>query len=341
MNRLNKLINRFLKRRRQSSKKARSISNTIGTSSSDMSVSTSTNQSPDIVLNAATTNSSYTQITTTEITLEHSTLEQMYTDNSVFSSQILDQNIKLSNSMDSSVTDSFTSFTISSNSTVPSKSYFENSTVQVLHEQIRLRLSALRYIATRQLNLPMPVNISMLESIYDMKLTALNDESAKRLLKFDKSCHSKFFNTLSVTIKGLRHRSKSIDKSHKSSIKGVCIAERDALERQCETKIRAMQLEILSSINSLEIQYGQLQRDNLLESSELVVPRARYKTENALKKRIRNRHRHRSCSRSSVTKCGGSDYNGDSKRSSLCLDFESSMIVPEKYKNECAEETMV
>ncbi len=364
MNRLSKLINRCLftrlrKTRRTATNKISSGSNlsdkqpnsAVYYSSPSISIDQqhhTTIQSPDSLFNAMPTESNTTSTSKhnnsiyqkiTEITLDHSTLEQMYTDKSIFSSQILDQNLDMTSS-----DRSFTSFDQAAPTDIALfTNNIRDSPVKLLHEQIRFRLAALKYIANSQLNIPTPVNISMLDKIYDMKLQALNQEATKQLSKYDKSSRV-FFSAFSCKLKGLRHRSKSVDKLHCNKK----LNQRCTIERQFEAMVHSMQLEIMSSICELEVYYGQLlalQHEQMEQqsSSRKQRPASKYLTENALRKRIRKRHnKHHSCSSRSVGSVSSkrsSSEEGDSRRSSVS--FESSVIIPERYKNACAEETSV
>lgn len=324
------------KNNKQQTKAHKNTNNTSTSEVSDQRVSTSTLLilSPDSVfkhtskLNVSSQNNSKA-----EITLEASTLELMYSDKNIFSSQIIDQNFlnKSDSFLDStmsSVSDHHIDITI--NETI-----YIDTTIQTLHGQIRLRFNALRYIATQSLNIENPVNIAMLESIYDMKMKQLTDETNYALSKFDRNnLRRPFFNTLSVAIKGLRHRSKSVEKI---SIKDYYKIERDVLQRKFENKIRFMQYEILSSIKDLELHYCTLQ-ESILVSEQVVTRRPRFTTENPMEKRIRKRNKHRSCShsRSEILYSGSAS---DSRRSSFGLD--RSVVIPDRYRNNYAEETMV
>ncbi len=306
--------------------------NTSSSDMSDRSNSTPTILSPDSVFKHTTKlNVSSQYYSKTEITLETSSLEQMYCDKNIFSSQIINKNfLNKSNSF----LDSTMSSDSSIDQTIQVTAHSDNA-IQTLHGQIRLRLNALRYIALNTLNIHSPVNICMLESIYNQKLNQLTSESSHMLSKFDKNnLRRPFFNTLSVTIKGLRHRSKSVERN---CIKDYYSIERDLLQRKLENKIRFMQFEILSSIKDLELHYCMLQ-ESMCQVGESVSRHPKYTSETSIKQRIRKRNKHRSCSHSRTELSFPVSVN-DSRRISFGLD--RSVVIPDRYKNECAAETMV
>ena len=260
----------------------------------------------------------------TEITLDHSTLLQMYMDKDPFTSQITTMN---TNSLLESSASSSSGFSeIETNINTSRNSLPSDSSLQRIDETIRFKFFTLKRLANSDTSTQNPVSISMLEALYELKLIKLNQESADILKKFDKDSNKRFFNILSSKIKGFRQRSKSVDKNANR-----CKVERSLLECKMESKIRLMQWGVLASIKDLEIQFKHLHRQ-----SNPMNKRSNYSTEIAMKKRIRNRQRRHSCNHSR-SRCNSAD---DSRRSSICVDFESSVTVP-RYKNDHAEETMV
>lgn len=327
LNKLRKIYTNKRKTKQQTPKKAHQATSSEQSDSPQLSPLSSLTGSPDLSLVFKYSQTNVSSYSNTEITLDHSTLEQLYQDKSIFSSQIIDQNfLNKSNSfLDTSM--SANSSECSFNASVDVANL--DTAVQTIHGQIRLRLNALKYIATNYLNIPNPVDISMLETFYHMKLTAMNSDTKKILAKFDTRTNKKpFFNTLSTTIKSIRQRSRSVGRT-------VVNFERQNLQRQCENKIQVMQFEILASLKELELHYSHMQE--LSQRCAIQEPkRPKYTTEIALKKRIRNRHKHRSCSHSRGNE---REESMDSRRTSFGLD--RSIVIPHRYKNECAAETMV
>lgn len=283
-------------------------------------------QSPDLLFKHMQNVSHYSK---TEITLDHSTLEQMYMDKDLFNSQIttINTNSLMESSASSSSSSMSDSSTNSSMNLLPSE-----ASVQRIDEVIRFELYRLKLLANSDhpQNTHNPVSISMLETLYELKIKTLNQESVDARRKLERDSTKRFFNVLSSKIKGFRQRSKSVDKNSNRNHYSI---ERTLIECNTENKIRSMQFEILASIKDLEMQYRTIRQQTMSNSS---VKRNNYTTENAMKKRIRNRHRHHSCN--SRSRCNSIN---DSRRSSICMDFESSVIVPERYKNNYAEETSV
>jgi hypothetical protein len=253
------------------------------------------------------------------------TIEQMYNDNDVQTSiyfDILDKNVYSTGSLNDSSSSSDDSVAseeerreiqnltnenicrIGSNQTLKSMldtdlsdEMFKNSiSLYKLDELIRIKIAALKLIANK-LNIQTPKHLTMLETIYDLKMDQVRKEAKENLKRFEyhneqitsfrdkfKNRTNKFFKLNTYT----RNRSKSVecnknqmetsctsnksnrsDRSDKSDQefkhKNYYSLERDTIERKYENKMRMIQFEILNSINSIEFQFEELKRVKELE----------------------------------------------------------------------------
>jgi len=263
------------------------------------------------------------------------TIEQMYNDNNVQTNiyfDIFDKNVYSTGSLNDSSSSSDDSVAseeemskvnihrIGSNQTLKSMldtdlsdEMFKNSiSLHKLEELIRVKIAALKLIA-HTLNIQIPKHLTMLETIYDLKMDQVRKEAKENLKRFEyhndqtTSLRDKFKNRTNKFFKlnaYMRTRSKSVecnkmqmetscssnksnrsDRSDKSDQefkhKNYYSLERDTIERKFEDKMRMIQFEILNSINSIELQFEELKRSKELElKDQHLTPQS-------------NRHRHR------------------------------------------------
>jgi hypothetical protein len=175
--------------------------------------------------------------------------------------------------------------------------YFgESISIKKLDEKIRFKLAALKIIAIK-LNVSTPAHLSMVETLYDLKMNHLKEEIKENLKQFEKKAQqdqadktnniNRFLNTTTKLLKsyGLRRRAKSVDakkdaqepklktielkdakenkkKSDDKALKhkNYYLLERDNLERKYENQMRLIQFEILNSINAIELQFQEIKR---------------------------------------------------------------------------------
>ena len=236
------------------------------------------------------------------------TLEQMYNDNNTFnetcsssSASSYEQDTSTS-SIGTNLNTTSIQITNVSNSTdqlnVKLKSILKpfkietlnNTTAHVvsilkLEEEIRSRIESLRQTAVN-LKLNAPINLTMLEAMYDLKMDGLKQEARKAIKQFDKKSNeherngnlnlNKFFRLLK-NFNGKSRRTRSLNSSptkHAESPidtseikhKNYYSFERDNLERSYETRMRSFQYEILFLISDIETQFKELKRANRDES---------------------------------------------------------------------------
>lgn len=295
MNKLNNLIRNLIKFKRTSK------SGLFKSKSCDLAVKSSTNK-VKYLKNKSKRPQTFSQPNNQQITCKQKsktkqnesirsdlyTLEQMYNDNSIYnrfevsSSQFVYTN-EVSLSSETSSLSSGSSLEIEqvnkSNLTISVESSFLDSvSIQKLDEQIKFRIGYLKHLSI-QLNIQMPVHISMVEGLYDLKINQLKQEASCVLREFDQKVYNeresekknlnKILNTLNATknfFKNygmLRRRTKSADGSksfQEQKHKNYYLLERENLERKYENKIRAMQFEILNSIHDIEVQLHEMSR---------------------------------------------------------------------------------
>ena len=245
-----------------------------------------------------------------------------------------------------------------------------NSSVDKTNDMIKQRLRNLRTTAV-QLNIPQPVQISMLETIYDMKMVNLRTEIESNLKRFEVKSKSersslfKFIETMATTKRllknGIKLRSKSVDLDKNDSEpkhKNYFGCERDVLERKYEQQIRKIQYEILKSIKEIEIQMSQVKQRQIQEAAvENCVkcarqvecscypnnpgisrnePKHSYSTEVSLQKRIRNRYKNNDSENND--RRPRSKSNRKSFKNQFFFNPVDTSI---KYRNPNAFETMV
>jgi hypothetical protein len=204
--------------------------------------------------------------------IEAPTLEMMYQDNSIYASQQ-----PLNNNSQHSMLTNTTIYQLTDQ-----PNYFINSvSILKLDQEIHFKLAQLKQVSY-ELHLNAPVHISMLESLYEMKLSSLRRDGYLELKQFDRDTDlvndkesgsakrgrnlSKLIQATGKLIKsGIRRhhsRSKSVDASEKDTVARVSarIQKREAIEKTYESKIRDMQFEIIKSIGDIEIQMAFLKR---------------------------------------------------------------------------------
>jgi hypothetical protein len=270
------------------------------------------------------------------------TIEQMYNDNNVQTNiylDLLDKNVYSTGSLnDSSSSDDSEASEMDdrrrdvvnnhlnvqrfgSNQTLKSMlnadlsdEIFKNSiSLYKLEELIRIKIAALKLIASK-LCIQIPKHLTMLETIYELKMDQVRKEAKDDLKRFEyqndqttsfreklKIRTNKFFRFNTNN----RNRSKSVecsqmetsctsnksnrsDRSDKSDQefkhKNYYSLERDTIERKYENKMRLIQFDILNSINSIELQFEELKRMKELElENQHLTPLSNY----------HHHHRHR------------------------------------------------
>ena len=282
-----------------------------------------------------------TTVCTTEVTLERSTLEQLYTDKIVVTHLSL-YSTNMSHSIASSESDE--SFIRPGISYVLPSTNLDAASIHSIDQNIRYKLQELKCLASN-LNVNLLTQISMIETVYDIKLGNLKYEASKELFKLGKK--SNVFDTISAAAKSFRMRLRSKSQDRKANFYA---AEKDLIEKTYELQMRSIQLEILHSINEIQMQLQYTRRHNQIRSYDdecdqvtrrHQLDKSNYTTEVAVQRRIRTRHRRRSCGYSS----NDSYVSNDRRRNSLLIGgahfVSSTTEVDHKYKNPNAIETIV
>lgn len=207
-------------------------------------------------------------------TLESATLEEMYSDNTnVLASQFsIDSNgVKLL-----SYTNDSSQITVKNQWTIDS---INNSDLT-----IRSKLAELKATA-KQLNIALPAHITMLETIYNLRMNSLTQEYAINQKKYEQKRHvnvivKHFINASKLIKNSSLHWTKSFDVVNKNKIK------HDDLENQIKLQIDSIQNELLTTICEIELKFKKEQN-----KSSIYKQRINYWTEVSMQKRIRNRKR--------------------------------------------------
>jgi hypothetical protein len=164
-----------------------------------------------------------------------------------------------------------------------------NISILKLEQEIRKRINQLRQTAAT-LKLNVPINLSMLEAMYDLKMDGLKQEARKAIKEFDQKSSNherhgnmnlnKFFRLIkNLNGKSLR-RARSLNSSpNRQKVssplstpevkhKNYYSFERDNIERKMESRMRSFQYEILFLINDIEAQFKQLKRASRDEAAK-------------------------------------------------------------------------
>ena len=287
--------------------------------SADLSDTTNAATQQQQVFNQLEKSRFYSFLNSTSKLNTSDTLEQMYNDNNTFNESFRSSSSSSSSSntstssMDTNQKFEITSTNVDSTSSqlnVKLKSILKpynvddinidvsttqplisNISILKLEQEIRKRINELRQTAAT-LSLNVPVNLSMLEAMYDLKMDGLKHEARKAIKEFDqKSAHherhgnmnlNKFFRLIkNLNGKSLR-RARSLNSSpnRQSKVSSSPLStpeikhknyysfERDNIERKMESRMRSFQYEILFLINDIEAQFKQLKRASRDEAAK-------------------------------------------------------------------------
>lgn len=153
--------------------------------------------------------------------------------------------------------------------------YFMINNVSILKidEEIRYKLASLKHGAL-EFNANVPAHISMLETLYDIKLNSLKRDASLLLQQAQYEANSnksspngmqKLLQATSKLLKsGLhrqsqtRQRARSVDQSR---------SQFELIEKEYEKKIREMQFDILRSLNDIEIQMSLMRTRKMQEDT--------------------------------------------------------------------------
>ena len=311
------------------------------------------------------------------------TLEQMYNDNNTFnetcssssassyeqdtSSSSIGTNLNTTSIQIENVSNSTDQLNVKLKSILKpfKKETINNTTVHVvsilkLEEEIRSRIESLRQTAVN-LKLNAPINLTMLEAMYDLKMDGLKQEARKAIKQFDKKSNdherngnlnlNKFFRLLK-NFNGKSRRTRSLNSSltkHESPIgtpeikhKNYYSFERDNLERSYESRMRSFQYEILFLISDIETQFKELKRANRDESKLIGTKKINRIQMQSRRKTLTKRQRIPYSTEARIQKrirIHKSQYSFDKNNNSM-QSLTSSEIL-EKNKNPLAFETMV
>ena len=364
--------------------------NNQDTSSSTFNLLIHKNSNEQALFNAQSTAQLHHILITAELSSSTSfnneqqlTLEMMYNDTSIYASQ-QELTSTLNNNNQSSLLNSSTflnNSTSTTTTTTPSShGYFIDSISTLkLDQEIRRKLTGLRQAAL-ELSLNTPAHVSMLQSLYELKMSAIRREACAQLRNFDAAAHSleqvarscnrpvrKRLGWLieatgrlikSGMVIGRRPKTKTTRSSSNAAISRnydpeLMTQQRERIEKAYENRLREMQCEIIKSIGDIEVQMSALRRRHVTPRSiccnhqhktnhrRLRTP---YQTDSEQRSRS-SRHLNGSSSQKSGRSRSGTvarrSASANSSRISLNEDSISSQFDLRKYKNPYAHETAV
>ncbi|CAF0709766.1 unnamed protein product [Brachionus calyciflorus] len=217
------------------------------------------------------------------------TFEQMYNDNSIYNQ--LDKSYSIANQLSSESSDSSydelsETFLNSNRQNSIQINFFDNISIQKLDEEIKARFVQLKQ-CSNLLKINVPVQITMVESLYDLKIENIKLEAFNILKEFDERVHNqkenektslnKIMYPIIATRNFLKNYSRKrttpveISKLEKTFIEqkhnNYYLIERENIERKYENKIREIQFEILNVIYGIELQL----KDYLRQKERMVI----------------------------------------------------------------------
>ena len=244
------------------------------------------------------------------------------------------------------------------------ESLIQTVSVLKLDDEIRAKIQNLKSYAAKT-SAEVPANVSMLESMYEMKMESLKRQARVALDKFDRKSSSerdsrhrlsRFLTTTAKLLKNLngktqqspRQRAHSLNNSSKreSPVKSFEVThanyysfERDNLEKLYESQMRVFQCEILLLVNGIDAQLREIRHGEVT-------------AQKAYCNRHKQHQRHRRVSTGTLTKKQRIHYSTEAlmqKRIRIhkhqypagSIQNLSRTEVIEKNKNPFAIETMV
>lgn len=203
-----------------------------------------------------------------DITVESATLEEMYSDNI----NVLESSIKL------------LTFNKLNESTKPSKNVFNIDSVNSIDSTIKSKLANLKTTA-RELNIQLPAQITMLETVYNLRMNTLTQEYLTNQKKYQEKRHARnalvkhFINASKL----FRNMKSSVDISSSKQTKI------NHLDQEIKKQMDSIQNELLTTICEIEFKF-QKQRQNKQTTKNLLSfkpNKSNYSTEVSMQKRIR------------------------------------------------------
>jgi hypothetical protein len=168
-------------------------------------------------------------------------------------------------------------------STKPSNNVFNIDSVNSIDSTIKSKLANLKTTA-RELNIQLPAHITMLETVYNLRMNTLTQEYLTNQKKYEEKRHAR-----NALVKHFINASKLFRNMKSVDISSSKQTKINHLDQEIKKQMDSIQNELLTTICEIEFKF-QKQRQNKQTTKNLLSfkpNKSNYSTEVSMQKRIR------------------------------------------------------